>query len=369
MKKGWELKTLDEICVKASSNVSQNQLADEKGKFPIYGAGGFIKNVSFYHQDKEYVSIIKDGAGIGRISLLPAFSSVIGTLQYLIPKENINIRYFYYFLLSIDFLKHKNGSTIPHIYFKDYSVEKILVAPLSEQKRIVGILDKVFADIAKAKENAEKNLQNARELFESYLQNIFAHPGDGWEEKKLGEVCDFEGGSQPPKDEFVYKEMDGYIRLIQIRDYKTDNKKVYIPIVKAKRFCDESDIMIGRYGPPVFQILRGIKGAYNVALMKTVPKKEKITKEFIYFYLKHRDLQQYIINLSQRAVGQTGISKEDLEVYPIYFPSKEKQRKVTDSINLLSISNKRLEEIYQQKLADLEELKKSILQKAFNGEL
>lgn len=81
------IKKLGEICKKASSNISQNQLLDNNGDFPIYGASGLIKNVDFFHQENEYIGIVKDGAGIGRITLLPAKSSVIGTLQYILPQE------------------------------------------------------------------------------------------------------------------------------------------------------------------------------------------------------------------------------------------------------------------------------------------
>ena len=151
----WQIKKLSEICDKASSNVSQNQLTNEDGKYPIYGASGFLKNVSFYHQDKDYIAIIKDGAGIGRLALLPAYSSVIGTLQYLLPHEGTDVRFLYYFLSGVDFLKYKNGSTIPHIYFKDYSVEQVSIPSLSEQKRVTKILDEVFEKVTQAKENAE----------------------------------------------------------------------------------------------------------------------------------------------------------------------------------------------------------------------
>jgi type I restriction enzyme S subunit len=91
------------------------------------------------------------------------------------------------------------------------------------------------------------------------------------EEMTLGKVCEFVGGSQPPKAVFEKVETSDNIRLIQIRDYKSDKHIVYIPKSMAKRFCNATDVMIGRYGPPLFQILRGIDGAYNVALMKAVP--------------------------------------------------------------------------------------------------
>ncbi|MDB4755590.1 hypothetical protein OAG19_02945, partial [Akkermansiaceae bacterium] len=90
----------------------------------------------------------------------------------------------------------------------------------------------------------------------------------GWQTKKFGEVCEIIGGSQPPKSNFISEPKDGYIRLIQVRDYKTDKYITYIPKDKARRFCTKTDLMIGRYGPPIFGIFRGLEGAYNVALMK-----------------------------------------------------------------------------------------------------
>ncbi len=94
---------------------------------------------------------------------------------------------------------------------------------------------------------------------------------DDWLEHSLGELIEFEGGSQPDKSVFRSSWKPGYVRLIQIRDYKSDRFETYIPAKLARRFCGETDIMIGRYGPPVFQILRGIDGAYNVALIKAKP--------------------------------------------------------------------------------------------------
>src|SRR5690606_21036854 len=92
-------------------------------------------------------------------------------------------------------------------------------------------------------------------------------------ELRVEDICDFVGGSQPEKSEFIYEAKPGYIRLIQTRDYKTDAFLTYIPENSTRKFCDEHDVMIGRYGPPIFQICRGLKGAYNVALMKAKPKK------------------------------------------------------------------------------------------------
>ncbi|MBK9637735.1 MAG: restriction endonuclease subunit S [Bacteroidetes bacterium] len=183
------------VCDKASSNVSQNQLENEVGEYPIFGASGLIKNVSFYHQDKPYLSIVKDGSGVGRVTKMDAYTSVIGTLQYILPNDGIDIDYLNYSLMSVDFKKYVAGAAIPHIYFKDYKSEPFLWIPLSEQRQIVSVLNEAFAAISKAKANTEQNLKNTKELFESYLQGVFGsagspteHGGEGWEVRTLSEI-------------------------------------------------------------------------------------------------------------------------------------------------------------------------------------
>src|SRR5690606_30321164 len=107
---------------------------------------------------------------------------------------------------------------------------------------------------------------------------------EDWHVSIVGNHIGFEGGSQPDKSFFRAMKKPGYCRLIQIRDYKSDNFEVFIPRHLARRFCSQEDIMIGRYGPPVFQILRGLEGAYNVALIKAIPK-EGLDREFAYYFL------------------------------------------------------------------------------------
>lgn len=157
---------------------------------------------------------------------------------------------------------------------------------------------------------------------------------------KIEDVCDFVGGSQPPKSQFVYEPKPGYVRLIQTRDYKTDAFPTYIPKLSTKKFCNESDIMIGRYGPPIFQICRGLKGAYNVALLKVVPK-EGISPEFLYYFLKQNSVFQYVDKLSTRTGGQTGVDLVSLNKYPIRIPENiENQRKL---VTILSVIDKKID--------------------------
>lgn len=188
-----------------------------------------------------------------------------------------------------------------------------------------------------------------------------------WDLKKLGEVCKFVGGSQPPKSHFSYKEKEGYIRLIQIRDYKSDKNIVYIPKDKAKRFCDSNEIMIGRYGPPVFQILKGLDGAYNVALMKAVPNEKVLSKEYAFLFLKFSKIQDYIIHLSQRAAGQTGVNKEAIEDYPIPLPSLPEQQRIVAILDTAFAAIAKAKANAEQNLRNAKELFESYLQGVFEN--
>ncbi len=137
---------------------------------------------------------------------------------------------------------------------------------------------------------------------------------------RVEDICDFIGGSQPAKSEFIDEPKTGYVRLIQTRDYKTDSFPTYIPENSTRKFCDENDIMIGRYGPPVFQICRGLKGAYNVALLKAKPK-AGVDREFLYYFLKQDSVFQYVDKLSARTGGQTGVDLVSLNKYPVRIPN------------------------------------------------
>lgn len=128
--------TLGDVCTKESSNLAQKDLDGTSGEYEIYGASGLIKKVNFFHQEKPYIAVVKDGAGVGRTMLLPARTSVIGTMQYIIPNENIDIEYLYYAITYMDLSRYYMGAAIPHIYFKDYCKEKILVPDIDIQKAI-----------------------------------------------------------------------------------------------------------------------------------------------------------------------------------------------------------------------------------------
>ena len=364
----WETKNLGEVIKLEYGKPLPKDCRDEGGKYPVYGANGVKCWSNQYYLDKQSIIVGRKGSA-GEVNLTTEKCWPLDVTYFVTYDDTQYDPSFLYHCLKYLRLIRLAKGVKPGLNRNDVYQIEFAFPLLPEQKRIVAILDEAFEGIDRAIANTEKNLANTRELFESYLNAIFTHKGDGWVESNLGAVCKFQGGSQPPKSVFSPEKKEGYIRLIQIRDYKSDKYLVYIPKAKAKRFCKPDDVMIGRYGPPLFQILRGLEGAYNVALMKAVPNEEFLSKDFLFYFLKNRNILHYIISSSSRTAGQTGLNKATIEPYPIAFPTLEKQAIIVAQLQELKAETQRLEAIYRQKLVALKELKQSILQKAFTGEL
>lgn len=200
---------LEELCTNASSSIKQSDLDSHNGPYPIYGAAGLIKNVDFYMQDKPYIGIVKDGAGVGRVMKLPAFSSVIGTMQYIIPNAGTNVGYLAYAMEHMNLSKYYSGATIPHIYFRDYKNELLPLHTEREQQEIAIILDKTskLIDLRKLQLQKLDALINARfvEMFGDVIQN-----SKGWKQfvfsdiatSRLGKMLDAK--QQTGKSSFPY---------------------------------------------------------------------------------------------------------------------------------------------------------------------
>jgi type I restriction enzyme S subunit len=157
----------------------------------------------------------------------------------------------------------------------------------------------------------------------------------GWEYKKLMDVCDFQGGSQPPKSQWIEHECPGYIRMLQIRDFTQSRmvKPEYIKITDKIRVCNSDDIMIGRYGASVGKILTGLSGAYNVALMRSIPNEEIISKDFLKYYLKSYVFQDFLKNSIGNRAAQAGFSKEDLSPLLIPVPPLSEQQRIVSYLD------------------------------------
>lgn len=221
MRKGWEFKKLNEVCEKGTSNIVINKLADNKGKYPLFGASGLVKNIDFFHQDKPYIGIVKDGAGVGRVNIYPAYSSLVGTMQYIFPKEGYSIDFIKYFLVKLDLSHCVSGATIPHIYFKDYGKEYIPTPSLATQLAIVSELDKIN-ELIRLKKEQLKDFDN---LAQSLFYEMFGDPVEnekGWEVKKIGDLALVKTG---PFGSMLHKEdyiCDGIplVNPVHMKDFK-----------------------------------------------------------------------------------------------------------------------------------------------------
>lgn len=249
---------------------------------------------------------------------------------------------------------------------------EIPLPPLPEQRRIAGVLKEQMASVEKSRIAALARLEAVKALTAAFLRQVFPQPGqplpDNWRWVKLGEVCHFVGGSQPPKGNFKYEPTPGYVRLVQIQDFRLSDVAVYIPEQMALRTFDVSDVMIGRYGPPVFQILRGLSGAYNVALMKTAPS-ENLDKGFLYFLLQWQELQRDVIAQSQRSAGQSGVQKEYLEKYVIPLPPIYQQRRLAAQLNEQMATVDKARMAAEAELNTINALPAALLRRTFSGEL
>ena len=215
-----------------------------------------------------------------------------------------------------------HGATMKHIVKKDFDGTIIPYPSIEKQAKIAEQLRRITNLIDRQTEQ----LLLLDQLVKSRFIELFGDPvinPKGFPCYTVGEVIDFQGGSQPDKKFFEYEASPDNIRLIQIRDYKSDKYITYIPKTMAKRFCTADDIMIGRYGPPIFQILKGIEGSFNVALMKATPKMGN--REFIRQFLKQDCLLEYLEGLSKRTAGQDGIQMDKLKAYPFPYPPMEMQ--------------------------------------------
>ncbi|EIZ1293720.1 restriction endonuclease subunit S, partial [Escherichia coli] len=286
------------------------------GSVHVFGSSGIVGN-----HDKTLCSyptiIIGRKGSVGAITWAPDGGWIIDTAYYVEIKDNnkLDLRYLFYILSGIDLTKKTITTSIPGLNRDDLYDTFIKLPPFEEQKRIVDLLDKAEG-IRQKREQAIKLADDfLRATFATMYGNPITNPKK-WPVHLMGEIIEFKGGNQPPKSDFIFEPKQGYIRLVQIRDFKSDKYATYIPQEKAKRIFEVDDVMIARYGPPVFQILRGLSGSYNVALMKASPK-ENIRKGFIFYLLQLPEYHDVVVKNSERTAGQTGVNLELLNKFNV----------------------------------------------------
>ena len=305
--------------------------------------------------------ILSSRAPIGKTAIAGCEMCCNQGFKNLICSDKIHNEYLYFFLKGkTEFLNSLGrGAT-----FKELSksiVENIEIPlPSYEEQIKISVHMRKIEELLRLR---KQQLSKLDELVKSRFIELFGEVETNVKKfamKRMDECCRFIGGAQPDKSHFEYEKTDDNIRLIQIRDYKSDRFITYIPRSLARKTCTASDIMIGRYGPPIFQILGGIEGAYNVALMKAVPSDEFNTEYFRYF-LKSEKLLHYLESFSQRTAGQDGIQIDKLNAYPCFIPPMELQNQFATFVEQVDKSKLAI----QKSLEKLEILKKSLMQQYF----
>ncbi|NOR16866.1 hypothetical protein GQ543_04045, partial [candidate division WOR-3 bacterium] len=299
-------------------------------------------------------------------------------VTYFVTFDNkkYDLNFIYYLLSKLELPSLAKGMK-PGINRNEVYSINAKIPPLHEQKRIVAILDEAFESIAKAKESAEKNLKNANEIFESYLQSVFENKGEGWEEKKLGDVCSLitDGKHGDCKNE----ENSGYY-FLSAKDVKNNTLEYENARQITKADFEEThrrtdlkpgDVLVtnsGTIGRMAIAPLdeKTLKTTFQKSVAIIKPISTIINNIFCCYHLK-ADLSK-LVNVSA-GTAQKNLLLGDLRSHLISIPSLNEQQSIVSKLDALSQETKKLESIYTQKLADLEELKKSILQKAFKGEL
>lgn len=296
--------------------------------------------------------------------------------------EELEPEFLQYLLLAegADLLRFASGAVHQTIYFPEAKAFYACVPSRVEQQRIAGILDEAFAGIAAAKANAEKNLQNARELFESLLQSILTHRGSEWTQTTLGTEIDLLAGFAFKSTQ--YTDADDAIRLLRGDNIipgslRWDDAKKW-PAQDIDAYCryqlKEGDIVLAMDRP---WIKAGLKHSMITAedtpcllVQRTARLRggANLDSRFLMYLIGSAAFTRHILGV-QTGIGVPHISGQQISAFEFLKPPIAQQQQIADRLEALKTETQRLESIYQQKLTALDELKQSLLHQAFSGNL
>lgn len=376
MKQGWEIKKIGEVLVENRKSTIKSK-GNFEGEFPFFISGKNIKTIDKSIIDGDNIYLPTGGNFfIHFYSGKASYSTDTWSLR---TNPSTSLIYLYYFLLLNEKLigeKYFKGATIKHLQKKDFKDIEIPLPPLTEQQRIVSILDEAFAAIYKAKANAEQNIRNVRELFECYLQEVFVHKVHGTRHETLESLCelivDCEHKTAPIQD-------SGYpsIRTPNIGKgeliLENVNRVSYETYLKwtNRAIPKGGDLILAREAPAgnIAVIPENMEVCLGQRTVLIRPKTDKLISKYLAYLILSRDVQEILLSHSTGATVQH-INMKDIRSFKIFDLSNlEEQKATVVKIDALRIETQKLAQIYQQKLQNLEEMRKSILQKAFSGDL
>ena len=323
---------LGDVCDRGSSNLKQSDVINQNGQYPVYGAAGLLGNIDLYHQDKPYVAVVKDGAGIGRVTLHPGYSSVIGTLQYLLPKENVLPEYLYYVTKHMHLEKYYTGATIPHIYFKDYKNEKFNLDAIEKQQRIVDILKKTENII----ESRQQELQKLDDLIRARFVEMFGDPIENpknWKITTVGDiVTEVRYGTSKPAVEggqYPYLRMnnltaDGHLDLRDLKYIDISDEEIEKCVVRTGDVLFNRTNSIDLVGKTaVFDLSEEMVIAGYIIRVRL---KKNMLPEVFSEYMNLKALKDILRSMAKGAVNQANINAQELQSIKIYLPDIELQK-------------------------------------------
>lgn len=368
----WEMVRLGDVCEGKSSNIAQKDLDQNEGEYPIYGASGLIKYVDFFKHKSEYIAIVKDGAGIGRTILCPERSSVIGTMQAVLPNSSVNSRYLYYAISEMNLAKYYTGATIPHIYFKDYKNEPLPLPPLLIQCQIADVLDRASALIEKRKAQIEKLDFLVKSQFIEMFGDPVTNP-KGWEQRNLGEHLKVIGGYAFKST--GYKE-DG-IPVLRIGNINTGiltlNDIVYwdYNVSLARYLMFPGDLVMsltGTVGKDDYANVCILPARYPRYYLNQRNAKLEVQGQLDNYYLlylfRNTEIKKKLTGIS-RGIRQANISNSDILSLSVPIPPLELQKPLAKLVHQVEAQKFLL----QTSLTKLEQNYKSLMQKCFRGEI
>jgi type I restriction enzyme, S subunit len=362
MKKGWKTETLGDICEMYQPKTISGKDMVEDGAYVVFGANGVIGRYDKFNHEEPQLLITCRGATCGSVNVSEPRSWITGNAMVVRSRNGAIDRRFleYLFRGGLDVSTAITGAAQPQITRTNLEPLEISYPnSLAEQHRIVGLFDEAFEGIANAKANAAKNLQNARALFESHLQSVFSLRGKGWVETTLDKISTNLDSKRVPitkcdRRSGKYR----YFGASGVVDYVAE----YIFDCHALLVSEDGANLLARSTPIAFSV----SGKYWVNNHAHILKFDDMaTQRFVEFYLGSIKLDDYITGAAQPKLNQKALNS-----IPIPIPkSTEKQADIVAGLEGLQSETQRLASLYTRKLAALEALKKSLLHRAFSGEL
>ncbi len=387
MSSAWQQRKLRDVCTLINGRAYSKPELLVEGKYPVLRVGNFFTNNHWYYSDME----LEANKYCDNGDLLYAWSASFGPriwegekviyhyhIWKVLPNELIVDKRFLFlwFLWDTALIKEQQGTgtTMMHVAKGSMEERAIAVPPLPEQQRIVGILDEAFDGIATAKANAEKNLQNACALFESHLQAVFTRRGDGWSMKTLEQVSTTFGRGKsrhrPRNEPKLYGGKYPFIQTGDIRNsehYITEYSQTYSEAGLAQsKLWPKGTICITIAANIAETGILGFDACFPDSVIGVVTNPKEADTDFVEYLLQSFKAR---IQAKGKGSAQANINMGTFEHERFPFPSVTEQKRIVAKLDALSEETQRLESLYQQKLAALDELKKSLLHQAFSGAL